>query len=69
MVNASWLTAMLTATGTNAPKSFPKSPSVLLAKTVPQKPMNPRQWEAMIKLLTGGNREKPTKPKYPPREP
>jgi hypothetical protein len=68
-VNAAWLTAMLTATGTNAPKSFPKSPDHLLAKTKPQRPMSPRQWEAMIKHLTGGNRKKTKSPKDSPRDP
>lgn len=50
-VNTAWLTAMLTATGTNAPKSFPTSPEDLLRKFKPQKPMNKRQWEAMFNLL------------------
>lgn len=36
----------------------------------PQKPLNPAQWKAMIRYLTGGNREKPkkAKPKDPPKE-
>ena len=58
---------MLTATGTNSPKSFPKSPDVLLNKPSQQKPLNPRQWEAIIKHLTGGNKKKPRQ-KDPPRD-
>lgn len=55
---------MLTGTATNAPKSFPKSPDELLKKSQPAKPMTPKQWETMIKYLSGGNRkEKPEKPK------
>ena len=63
-VSAAWLTAMLTATGTNAPKSFPKSPDELLGKFKPPKPMNKRQWEAMIDLLlaSNGDRAETTKP-------
>lgn len=68
MVNAAWLTALLTATGTNAPKQFPASPEELLKKMRPQAPLNKNQWHAMIKFLGGGNREKPQKPKYPPRK-
>jgi hypothetical protein len=59
--NNAWLTAMLTATGTNAPKSFPKSPSELLTKILPPKPMTKRQWEGMFDLLFtafGGKDEK-----------
>ncbi len=63
-VSNAWLTAMLTATGTNAPKSFPKSPDELLGKFKPPKPMNKRQWEAMIDLLlaSNGDREATAKP-------
>lgn len=62
---------MLTGTATNAPKQFPKSPNELLKRSEPAKPMTPKQWETMIKYLSGGNREKPKKKntiKYPPRQ-
>jgi hypothetical protein len=63
IVHLAWLTGMLTGTATNAPKNFPKSPSELIKKTEPPKPMTPRQWEAMIHFLSGGNRQKPKKSK------
>ncbi|NEI70954.1 hypothetical protein GR212_15325 [Rhizobium lusitanum] len=62
LVNSAWLTALLTSTGTNAPKNFPKSPDDLLKKRgVVEEVMNPKQWLGIIKHLTGGNKAK--KPK------
>jgi hypothetical protein len=48
---------MLTATGVNSPKHFPKSVEDMLEKSKPlwaRKPMSKDQWEAAIKALTGG---------------
>lgn len=64
-VNAAWLTAMLTATGTNAPKSFPKSPDEIIGKFKPPKPMNKRQWEVMIDMLLASNGDKDETVKTP----
>ena len=69
-MHLAWLTGMLTGTATNAPKSFPKSPDELLKRSEPAKPMTPKQWETMIKYLSGGNKEKPKKKtpiRYPSR--
>jgi hypothetical protein len=67
MANQAWLTAMLCGTAFNDPKKFPKSPEELLKAGSP-KAFNKSQWAAVISALTGGNKEKPKKPKYPPLE-
>ncbi len=66
--SASWLTAMLTATATNAPRKFPKSPAELSKKD--DAPLSRSQWASVISQLGGGNRvtRKRSLPKYPPRE-
>ncbi|MER9768869.1 hypothetical protein NKJ09_22715 [Mesorhizobium sp. M0189] len=51
-VRVSWLVAMLTATGTNAPKHFPKSPEDLLKKRE-TKAFNPQQWAATFSQILG----------------
>lgn len=68
MYSIAWLTGMLTATGVNDPKNFPKTVDDLLNKGKPPKPFNKDQWRAVIKALTGGSDEPPKRPKYPPRE-
>lgn len=48
---------MLTATGVNSPKDFPKSVEVLLEKSKPlwkRKPFSKEQWAEVVNALTGG---------------
>lgn len=47
---------MLTATGVNAPKSFPKTPGEILKKQEGprRRPMTKDEWEAAFAALTGG---------------
>lgn len=48
---------MLTATGTNSPKHFPKSVEDMLEKSKPiwaRKPFTKGQWAQVVTALTGG---------------